>query len=119
MKLRIVMLLIAMIMISASVQSSSLSEDKFVIIGLGVLPCTEWNELRAYEELSVDNYLISWVQGYLSGLNNGRAYFSGVDRVILPNPVKLYSYMDEACLSYPSELVSTFVNDLFFELLER
>jgi hypothetical protein len=40
-----------------------------VIAGLGATTCGRWVESRALNDKGVDNFLVAWVQGFLSGMN--------------------------------------------------
>jgi hypothetical protein len=69
----IALLAISASIMSASIPSSALSEEPGVINGFGTLTCRVFNERtvsdKGYRQNELSMGVLSWVQGYLSGLN--------------------------------------------------
>lgn len=85
-----------------------------VIAGLGATTCSRWIESRALNDKGVDNFLVAWVQGFLSGMNAQ----AGIGRTI-PGEPRLLASIDGFCQKNPQEPVYAASLTLYSELSKQ
>jgi hypothetical protein len=76
--------------------------DDTMIAGAGTQSCANWTEARSEHDEAVDMFLLSWVQGFLSGLNVKSA--SG-DIASIPDTQDLLASMDRYCQAHATATV--------------
>jgi hypothetical protein len=79
--------------------------DDIVIVGAGTQDCAAWQEARDQHDESVDLFLASWVQGFLSGMNAQRQVGGSGEMVALPESDALLASVDRHCQAHPDHTV--------------
>ena len=85
-----------------------------VIAGLGATTCGRWVESRALNDKGVDNFLVAWVQGFLSGMNAK----GGIGHTI-PGEPRLLASIDSFCQKNPEEPVYAASLSLYGEISKQ
>jgi hypothetical protein len=83
------------------------------ITGVGTFSCGKFLELRAVKNEAQDVAFVSWIWGYLAGLNmeGQRATTQN-----LPDAASTLAYADKYCAEHPLNNVLQAANELFREL---
>lgn len=84
------------------ITSSSLA-TKAVVVGHGASSCGRWLKIAKGEEIvdiSLRVSMVSWIQGYLSGLNSARS-FSNKEMWNLPDFDSIHAFTNKACGDNP------------------
>lgn len=90
----------------ALVASSSLAE-KAVVTGHGASSCGRWLKIAKSDEIvdiSIRISMVSWIQGYLSGLNSARS-FSKKEMWNLPDFDSINAFTNKACGDNPLDIL--------------
>ena len=85
-----------------------------VIAGLGATTCGRWIESRALKDKGVDNFLVAWVQGFLSGMN-AQARIGHT----IPGEPRLLASIDSFCEKDPEEPVYAAALSLYSEISKQ
>lgn len=95
------------------------SQAQSVSVGAGaVTTCSQWSTARQMKPVnSAQLGMLSWIQGYLSGLNQGRVLTD--DMRDLPDGAVLALAVDNACLGKPTDELWTIALALDIKLARQ
>lgn len=101
--------------------STAMAQAKYPLIGAGASSCGKWNATFADKENIVGRFqFTSWVQGYLSGMNQALSIVSTERKLLLlPDPDALESFVSNHCAAHPLESVSEASFALFMAVTKR
>jgi hypothetical protein len=85
----------------AVTQSARAADEQYTVAGAGAVSCGKWIETRAFQNSDLDNLLVAWVQGFLSGLNAQRFALTKQEMAVIPDPPTLLAYVDKFCRENP------------------
>ena len=90
------------------------------MIEAGTASCGKWFSERQGQagtgNMTVMFELVSWIQGYLSGLNHARAGEKKTNGVSLPDYQTIVVMMDDECRATPKQDIANASNALFSKL---
>ena len=81
------------------------STDRPAISGVGAMSCGKWIEFREMKSKEINNFLVAWFQGFLSGMNTQGVVMKKEEMLIIPDPPTLLAYVDKACKDSPLDSV--------------
>ena len=105
---------IAAIALLAAISQTISAKEVQVIAGVGASSCGQWIEGREYKEL--DGMLVSWVQGFLSGMNLQRYAETKQEMAPIPDSGSLLAYIDKYCRENPLRDVAYGAVELYKEI---
>ena len=94
------------------------------MVGAGLFTCGKFLEIRSDAQRTgnreVDYFIMSWAQGYISGLNAGRGFFTVPSKKLVPiTEVAALGYaLEKYCRENPTDDVATGVTSHFIGLLK-
>lgn len=93
----------ALLILAAALGSGASQAEEFAIAGAGTLSCEKYLEGRNGKDRILEMAVITWVQGYLSGVNSTRYMDSGTEMSILPSSDAITAYAAKFCTDNPSK----------------
>jgi hypothetical protein len=87
-----------------SPMSASASEEQ-AIASVGASSCGLWIEARESKEEGLNNFIGSWLQGFLSGMNTQRHFDTRKRMAAIPDSGTLIAYVDKYCRDNPLKTV--------------
>jgi hypothetical protein len=85
------------------------------VAGVGAYECGQYIGFRKSGDKAVDQVLLSWMQGYLSGMNIARGG-SRLKQKELPSPESILAFADKFCADEPLKGMSEAVVAMYFKL---
>ncbi len=95
------------------------ANDASALPGVGAKSCGKWLEGREMRSDTIDDFLVSWIQGFLSGLNMHRKSLTNEDMISLPDSSTLLAYVDKYCRDNPLETPLLASINLFVRLRDQ
>ncbi|WP_143435784.1 hypothetical protein [Hydrogenophaga sp. IBVHS2] len=80
---------------------SAHAADRHFLNGAGAASCGKYLEHRAFQNQSFNDLYMSWLQGYLSGINITRARTNRSELRELPDGPSMLAYVDKHCREAP------------------
>lgn len=94
------------------------SDKPNVIVGAGVISCGTWIETRDNEYPFIEDTLVGWVQGFLSGWNAHRIMLHE-EVISLPDNAAIAAFVDMHCREHPLSSIYEASVALLREVLRR
>lgn len=87
---------------------SAAPAQPYKVHGPGALPCTTWSAYRTAGPMALYVPLETWVQGYVSAINGiGAINGHGAGYPIEDSDERWFRWLDDYCVSHPSDSLST------------
>lgn len=108
-----------------SISASAQPPERNNLVGVGTNSCGKYLEVRSAnpqtpEETLLYGMMISWAQGFISGMNAYRAVENPKrEMVVLPDAASVKAYLDKHCRDNPLDLLKDGSFALFIELEAR
>lgn len=107
--------MLGLILVIAARDGAS-AQDR-AVFGAGMTSCGQWQEYRTRENKAMSYHIQAWIAGYLSGYNVAA---DDPDFLIgKPDPVAMYTWIDNYCRDKPLDFIVQAANMLRKELLAR
>jgi hypothetical protein len=110
------------VLLLGSISAWTQPAPPYTIVGSGADSCGQYLEVRSGNQQSPEVLLkefmmISWAQGYISGMNAYRVVANPKwDRLLLPDAPSIKAYLDKYCRDNPLQTVKDGSFALFTEL---
>lgn len=106
-------MLIAAVLLLASLPLTAHSETNFAMEGAGAFSCGKFASDPNFRDPT-----ILWTEGFLSGLNTARVWLKR-PMLQLPDPDSIGLYLDKFCRDHPLDDIYSGSMNLFIELGKR
>jgi hypothetical protein len=103
----------ALVALSLFTVATSVLAQGVAVQGVGTFSCGKYLEFRTQKNETQDAAFVSWVWGYLAGLNMEAPRATTQN---LPDAASTLAYIDKHCGEHPLNNVLQAANDLFKEL---
>ena len=96
--------------------------ERYTIVGAGAFSCGKYLEVRSKDRRTpgvafTESLMISWAQGYVSGMNSYRAIANPKrEMLVLPDAPSIKAYLDKYCRDNPLKTVQDGILELYIEL---
>lgn len=83
------------------------------------MSCGEWIEFREMKNEEINNMIVAWFQGFLSGMNTQGVLMTKKEMVIIPDPPTLLAYVDKGCKDSPLDMVLSISIRLYQDIQKK
>lgn len=91
-------------------------DEQYTVSGAGYATCDMWIEGRSLVDKDIDSMFVSWLQGFLSGMNSMRSVTTNQKMSLIPDGPTLLAYVDKQCRDNPSDRIYSISLKLYFSI---
>jgi hypothetical protein len=106
------------ILAACAMQLAYADGDRYVVMGAGAADssCGDWLSFRRNAQKPMANFVVSWSQGYLSGLNMAQDQSKWIT---MPASSVIEAVLDKDCAADPTTSVAVVSTALFWNLYAK